>query len=109
MCAKVQKKLKIDRFLLKNFLLFFLKKKVKGRRPGKVKCGFAAVQGSTGFAQFKVKGNLLLLTSDIILQTSYIFFEHPPSPSTLKGLHLSLVFSLLRRKKTAPPVALTLW
>ena len=37
------------------------------------------------------------------------FFEHPPSPSTLKGLHLSLVFSLLRRKKTAPPVALTLW
>jgi hypothetical protein len=23
--------------------------------------------------------------------------------------HLSLVFSLLRRKKTAPPVALTLW
>ena len=50
----------------------------------------------------------LLLTSDIILQTSYIFFEHPPSPSTLKGLHLSLVFSPLRGKKTAPPVALTL-
>ena len=36
-------------------------------------------------------------------QTS--FFEHPPSPSTLKGLHLSLVFSPLRGKKTAPPVA----
>jgi hypothetical protein len=54
------------------------------------------------------KGRLYLLTSDIILQTSYIFFEHPPSPSTLKGLHLSLVFSPLRGKKTAPPVALTL-
>jgi len=65
----------------------------------------------------KVKGNLLLLTSDILLLpsdffhlTSYILllFEHPPSPSTLKGLHLSLVFSPLRGKKTAPPVALTL-
>ena len=35
-------------------------------------------------------------------------FEHPPSPSPLKGLHLSLVFSPLMGKKTAPPVALTL-
>jgi len=56
----------------------------------------------------KAVSSRLLLTSDIILQTSYIFFEHPPSPSTLKGLHLSLVFSPLRGKKTAPPVALTL-
>jgi hypothetical protein len=71
---------------------------------GKVQGGGAAVQRAFG----PVQGSRLLLTSDIILQTSYIFFEHPPSPSTLKGLHLSLVFSLLRRKKTAPPVALTL-
>ena len=40
--------------------------------------------------------------------SNMIFFEQPPSPSTLKGLHLSLVFSPLRGKKTAPPVALTL-
>ena len=55
--------------------------------------------------------------SSIIHQPSHIshhtsailhLFEHPPSPSPLKGLHLSLVFSPLMGKKTAPPVALTL-
>ena len=48
--------------------------------------------------------------SFIIHHTSAILhlFEHPPSPSPLKGLHLSLVFSPLMGKKTAPPVALTL-
>ena len=48
--------------------------------------------------------------SSITHLPSYILhlFEHPPSPSPLKGLHLSLVFSPLMGKKTAPPVALTL-
>ena len=50
----------------------------------------------------------LFVVLAIIHQPSYIFSNIPPSPSPLKGLHLSLVFSPLMGKKTAPPVALTL-
>ena len=64
---------------------------------------------NSNFARFASRSNRLSrLARPRTSNSNMIFFEQPPSPSPLKGLHLSLVFSPLRGKKTAPPVALTL-
>ena len=64
---------------------------------------------NSSLARFASRSNRLSrLARPRTSNSNMIFFEQPPSPSPLKGLHLSLVFSPLRGKKTAPPVALTL-
>jgi len=56
---------------------------------------------------------LFLLSNPFFSSNINFFFEHPPSPSPLKGLHLSFVFPPLREGKkqvvAEPPPPAMFW